>query len=70
MSRIFAFAGVTTVLVAGAVAVGVTFEGLSNPSTDATSVAETFASGFDLGMAVPVVLIVGMLLAALVVMNR
>jgi len=70
MSRIFALAGVTTVLAIGGVAAGVAYEGLDAPSDDAQAITEIFASGFDIAAFVPFVLIIGMVIMALGVMNQ
>lgn len=70
MSRIFAIATVSTVLLAGGAAISVTYQNSSSDSAQFEAFGELFASGVEASVLVPFVLMAGLALASLGVLSR
>ena len=70
MSRIFATVALATVLLGGAVALGVAQDESGSESEQVDEIAEIFATSIDISVWLPLVLVVGLMLATLGVFAR
>jgi len=70
MSRIFAAVATGAALLIGVAAVGSALDSSDSDAAELDPIAEIFATGLELGVIVPMLLIIGLLIATLGVMAR
>lgn len=70
MSRIFALMSVAIMLLIGSAAFGASYETSSSNSSVQTDMVELLGTGLDIGSLIPLVLLVGMIIAVLGVLAR
>lgn len=70
MSRIFAAVALSTILFAGAAAIGIAEQNSGSESETLDGIAQLFATGLDASVVVPMALLVGLALATLGVFAR
>lgn len=70
MSRIFAAVALSTILLAGAGAIGIAEQESGSESETLDGITQLFASGLDAAVVIPIALLAGLVLATLGVFAR